>query len=241
MDPKALSHLDPKARETYDRIMGTAHDVAGTTPNDPQLTTSVPADTTIPDTSAGSFSAPTDLSGQNAQTAYNSDLGQIVPTSAAVDSAPVSSMPDDSPTPSIFSTPPPSQDTTPSSDTMANGIPSSPNSSFFINPSPADTAMPAPSEPSSAFAPIEPPQDPMTQAQDPLSPVTPYQPESAPPITASAEPFAQPLPSPADVNQQAAPHETSPLLKVLYIVGAAIFFAIYTIFWIKVFNLPFLF
>jgi hypothetical protein len=56
-----------------------------------------------------------------------------------------------------------------------------------------------------------------------------------------AQPFnTQPLPSPAEVNN-AGPQETSPLLRVLYIVGAVVFFAIYTIFWVKVFNLPFIF
>jgi len=89
--------------------------------------------------------------------------------------------------------------------------PPSSANSFFSNPSPAAT-------------------DPQ---QPPLTPVTPYTPEDF-----NSNP--QPLPSPASVNQQVE-HKSSPLLKVLYIIGAFIFFAVYTIFWIKVFNLPFLF
>ncbi len=81
------------------------------------------------------------------------------------------------------------------------------------------------------------------------TPVTPYTTPATGPTDISqqqqeqqaAQPaFTQPLPSPADAVQ-APVKEASPLLKVLYIIGAVFFFAVYTIFWIKIFNLPFLF
>ena len=37
---------------------------------------------------------------------------------------------------------------------------------------------------------------------------------------------------------QTVPQQTSFLLKFLYIVGAVIFFVIYTLVWVKIFNLP---
>lgn len=76
-------------------------------------------------------------------------------------------------------------------------------------------------------------------------PVTPAPPISEPaeqPVQANTSPFmassmGQPLPNPAEMQQQAA----SPMLKIAYIVGGIIFFIVYTIFWIKIFNLPFIF
>lgn len=95
--------------------------------------------------------------------------------------------------------------------------------SFFSNPSPA-TADPMQQTNGNNMS------IPTTPA---TTPVTPYTPEGM-----NGNP--QPLPSPSTVNQPSQ-HQTSALLKVLYIIGAVIFFAVYTIFWIKVFNLPFLF
>ena len=76
----------------------------------------------------------------------------------------------------------------------------------------------------------------------PSAPVTPYATDAggANPGAVSTSAFTKPLPSPADIAQN-GPREASALLKVLYIVGAVVFFMIYTVFWIKVFNLPFLF
>lgn len=97
-------------------------------------------------------------------------------------------------------------------------------SSFFSNPSPATSDPTLQTDGNNVSVPLE---------ASPSTPITPYTPEGI-----NGAP--QPLPSPASVSQQSE-HQTSPLLKVLYIIGAVIFFAVYTIFWIKVFNLPFLF
>jgi hypothetical protein len=43
------------------------------------------------------------------------------------------------------------------------------------------------------------------------------------------------------VIQQPPPTETSSMLRIAYIAGGIIFFIVYTIFWIKIFKLPFLF
>jgi hypothetical protein len=112
-------------------------------------------------------------------------------------------------TPSIFSSPTEAAPVPPAPDT-ANAT----ASPFFSNPSPAasngiDSSVPA-------------------------TPITPYTPMDA---GQNAAPMSQPLPSPSSINQ-VGPHEVSPLLRVLYIVGAVVFFLIYTVFWIKVFNLP---
>ena len=110
--------------------------------------------------------------------------------------------------------------------------------SFFSNPSPATadpTQNPMPAGPnanlSAPYVAINPDPAPV--------PVTPYSPDN-PAAGAIYADQAQPLPSPATVAQK-GPHETSALLRVLYIIGGVIFFAIYTVFWIKVFNLPFFF
>jgi hypothetical protein len=100
------------------------------------------------------------------------------------------------------------------------GAPASEQSpSFFSNPSPATT-------------------DPQQAAPTEPTMVNPYGSAPATPQpTTFTDTMQQPLPSPAAVNQ-GLQKETSPLLRVLYIVGAVIFFIIYTIFWIKIFNLP---
>jgi len=47
--------------------------------------------------------------------------------------------------------------------------------------------------------------------------------------------------TPTAAMQIPQPHDASPLLRVFYIVGALVFFVVYTIFWMKIFNisLPF--
>ena len=102
--------------------------------------------------------------------------------------------------------------------------------SFFSNPSPATAD---PTQAAVGTAPANTPLPPLPDATQ--APVTPYSPDQA--MAASND---QPLQSPATAAQK-GPHEASALLRVLYIIGGVIFFAIYTVFWIKIFNLPFLF
>lgn len=284
MDQKALSHLDPKARETYDRVMGTAAvlESPSTTPpaTDPMSPAPASPDSgfvplTPTDTSGGmsaqvaptptpdaAFSnGPADLTMAGSGSVVNTDSTFDTPgavsgptdmTQAPVDtntlSAPLPDMsqptpaaPADTAAPSMFTASPAPQD-------VQNAT-----SSFFTNPSPdsSESTAPAPSfDPNPTTQPATPSFDApadtalATDTMSPLTPVTPYTPtglnENQAPVAVD-QPFAQqPMTSPAAANQ-AAPHQTSALLKVLYIVAAVVFFAIYTIFWIKVFNLPFLF
>ncbi|HSX09599.1 MAG TPA: hypothetical protein VLF93_05575 [Candidatus Saccharimonadales bacterium] len=212
MDPtKSFDHLDPKLKETYARVMGT-------TTNDNSNNTNQNAGTPPPTDPALSASPQTTFDpGTDPNQLGPSPLG---PTMNQADTGPnpgtgptINSMQTD--TSSLLSTSAPDMATAPS------------NASFFSNPSPVTT------DPSQQAAP-----SPFEQPSDP-TPITPYSPEglSVPQANPSPEQFAQPLPSPAAVNQSAQ-HETSPLLRVLYIVGAVIFFAVYTVFWMVIFHLP---
>lgn len=141
MDPKTLSNLDPKLRETYERVMGSA----GPTGTQPAET--------------------------------------VAPPPAPADGA-----------------------------TQLSSPPAAPP------PIPTPTATPVDASLS--------------------QPVTPAAPGTNPfqtPVIAVNEPA--PLPSPASVNQNAESGTASPLVRILYIVGAIVFFAVYTFFWMKVFNL----
>jgi len=236
MDPKALSHLDPKARETYDRVMGTASAVESATqqPTTPLEPTTAPDSGFVPLTStdpSASLSTPTPVPNDPGFTSGPADLSM-----AGMNPDPAPTTPpatDITAVPSLFSANPVSPDAQNAS------------SSFFTNPSPSSTE-PTPS--ADGFASVQP----LNTAADTIlstdtpaapTPITPYTPTGLndplqpPPVIDQAD--AQPLQSPA--TAQPAPHQNSALLRVLYIVAAVVFFAIYTIFWIKVFNLPFLF
>ncbi len=169
MDPKSIANLDPKLRETYERVMGTATpssagpsappaSPASLTPVDGFATFTSPASHDPPHVEAGSEEV---LSPITQQVASNIPLG----------------------------------------------------------------------------AKLSQPNDP-TSAQDLLSSVsptvTPYTPESPGGSNLAA---ASPLPSPSAIPSQGP----STMIRILYIVGAIVFFVVYTIFWIKVFKLPFLF
>lgn len=216
MDPtKNFDHLDPKLKETYARVMGTP--TSGSAGSPP------PADPSLSATQPNSFLSPVADPNQSVGQNFNQSSEPNPGTGPTINTMPMGAT-------SMLSQP----DTTsiPEANTPAN-------SSFFSNPSPATTDPPQPASvdasPSTSFTP---------PATEPAPvPVTPYSSDgttSAIPAMSTAEQFSQPLPSPASVAQN-APKESSPLLRVLYIIAAVVFFAIYTVFWIKVFNLPFLF
>lgn len=217
MDPKALSHLDPKARETYDRVMGTASAIE--TPPQAQ---------TAPTTPATDPGAPFNAVSPASDTPPTSTAFPVTPSDFSMDG--LSAPTENQPASTVFSGNPVGQE--PQNAT-----------SFFTNPSPNGNESTTPNNP---FTPIEATADTAmaTDTTNPPTPVTPYTPsglnETMAPTGVGSSPFTQPLPSPAEVNHN-TPHETPALMKVLYIVGAVVFFMIYTIFWIKVFNLPFLF
>jgi hypothetical protein len=215
MDPtKSFDHLDPKLKETYVRVMGTDT-------NKSNNTTQISADQTAQNISA----TPTTFDPNQPLT--DSNLNSPSPLSSGLNQSATDAGPNPGTGPTIGTSDPNTMFSTPLNTPAATESVPDPNapatSSFFSNPSPATT-------------------DPTPSASTPIGPpVTPYAPEG---LTAGQAPaadgsYTQPLPSPSSVNQGA--HEASPLLKVLYIIGAVIFFAVYTIFWIKVFNLPFLF
>jgi len=224
MDPtKSFDHLDPKLKETYARVMGTntngSNNTAPNTPAPPAQDTGLSASpfTTAPAQQPAadpnqnqSGTTPLDMS----TPIPNANLGPNPGSGPTINTLPTDTTtfsPPAEPTPTVD--PAQAQQSTPTNAT-----------NFFSNPNPA--AEPAPMPGQNPSPGIEP------------GPVTPYTPEDVGANQNMAgEPMSQPLPSPATVNQ-AAPHETSALLKVLYIVGSVIFFAVYTLFWIKIFGLP---
>lgn len=162
---------------------------------------------------------------------------EAIQTTTETLSAPIES----DPQPSIFSTDPNAPDTTNQS------APATTPSAFFTDTTPENTITnPEQQATPDAFAPLapmEPPADTAmaTDAPGGPTPVTPYttpQQENQPQAPSS---FPQPLPSPSEVVNASTPHETSAITKVIYIIAAVIFFTVYTIFWIKVFNIPFIF
>jgi hypothetical protein len=225
MDPtKSFDHLDPKLKETYARVMGTSTSGSGTQAPAQDSTASVtpPAG----GLSASPFASPSPTQ-PAADPAAQTQFGSVPTPTPDASTGPnpgtgptINTMPTD--TQASFMPPA----TEPPSTAEQDQTSSPPNNSFFSNPTPA-------ANPTSVTEanPVEPSIDP--------TPVTPYSPEGfgAAQSTSSPEQLAQPLPSPASVSQN-APHETSALLKVLYIVGSIIFFAVYTLFWIKIFGLP---
>ncbi|HWY79046.1 MAG TPA: hypothetical protein VNW29_01685 [Candidatus Sulfotelmatobacter sp.] len=226
MDPtKSFDHLDPKLKETYARVMGTA---TGGTGDASQ--TQLPTNQQAP---VPSFSAPPDLSQSTGGISQPSDdLSQF--SSAPLESTSTTNQMPQNPTPGVepINNALPTDTTTAVSPIAETEQPSASintpaNASFFSNPSPTTTEPPQ--MPTNVNAPIEPPT---------IEPVTPYAPsEFGANQNIAVDQANQSLPSPSEINQ-ATPHEASSLLRVLYIIGAVIFFAIYTFFWIKVFNLP---
>jgi hypothetical protein len=167
MDPKTLSGLDPKLRETYERVMGAAAASNGTAPSQASNPAANPKPSPSPNTSAQES---------------NESTAQI----------PI---------------PPP--------DTSAPKTTPVLDASMITNPSvqPAELAALQPT---------------MTGAAMPASQNNSSQPEKP----------LQPLPSPASINQTAAKTGLSPLLRILYITAGIIFFIVYAIFWLKLFNFP---
>lgn len=258
MDPKALDHLHPNQKEQYDRIMGHA---TSTDPNAPTQTPPPPIDAMpqAPGISHDFSGAPTDTFSQPQENLGLSPIQTPQPevTAGGVDlSGPQFYTPGqetaapDLSAPSAFSdnTQNPYGETTsqPFETSLGTSSPQDnlapPNSSFFSNPSaevPNATGQPAELSEPYQSAVEDAPQEPLSSFPA-STPVTPYTPSAIPGLAPASDQFTAPLPSPASVNQE-LPKEASPLVRVLYIVGATIFFAIYSIFWIKVFNLPFLF
>jgi len=213
MDPtKNFDHLDPKLKETYARVMGTAAPAGAQDAAQPAAPSQQPVTPSYPPVqSVTPAPFPTQNMGPNPGT------GPTVSSIPQETSTIVPQMQQAQPDPNA-------------------GAPT--GSTFFSNPSPA-TAAPTQN-------PVSPSGDmnqnaQFQQAAAGQEPITPYAPDTqAQNQMLPADQMGQPFPSPAGVVQK-GPRETSALLRVLYIIGGVIFFAIYTVFWIKVFNLPFFF
>ncbi len=190
MDPKALASLDPKLRETYEKVMGTS--------TAPSTRASGPA-TTTPPPPVGGTTAP-------------------APKPTPIQSRPASTPPIPSPVSSPLPNIPP-----PASSPVA------PNSTSFPQPSinNSPTVMAQSPLQTSDFAALQ-----ATPTGIPL----PTAPQGA--AVQLGKPI-QPLPSPASINKSVAPsNQSSPLIRILYIIASIIFFAVYTIFWLKIFKYP---
>lgn len=228
MDPtKSFDHLDPKLKETYARVMGTDTGSSGSAPA-PAATTPTTQPIQEPSLSSSPFGQP------DQSPAAQPQLGSSPFTQPASQAPDTSLGPNPGTGPTINTLPPDTTSSftpTPATPQVPSEPPSGP--SFFSNTTPAaPTGMDQEQVTDQyAAAPTEPSADP--------TPITPYSPEDlgAAQSPIATEPLTQPLPSPSSVNQESQ-HETSALLKVLYIVGSVIFFIVYTFFWIKVFNLP---
>ncbi len=173
MDPKSIANLDPKLRETYERVMGTAAPSPSSNASVPPASPSTPVD------NFATFSSPATPQGQD--------------TSTPATSAPLTV------------------------DDLTAGIKT-------------NSTTPQPGE--------------LPPSQNPASPdtslVTPYTPQGSVDqnqVASASESFS----APASVNHAVQTDGPSVLIRVLYLIGAIIFFAVYTVFWIKVFGLKFLF
>src|SRR5579872_6864915 len=220
MDPtKNFDHLDPKLKETYARVMGTT--TAGTG-NAAQNQVGPPVSPLVgatPGVNPQNFNQPPTATPMDQPSALPNQNTEPNPGTGPT----ISSIPQTTST----VVPPMAQ-----AQSAPNMNPTAATSSFFSNPSPAA------SDPTQNPVPPGGDYNQNTQAMPPAdpnqAPVNPYSPDAQMQNSMPAEQMSQPLQSPAAVAQK-SPHETSALLRVLYIVGGVIFFAIYTVFWIKVF------
>lgn len=89
------------------------------------------------------------------------------------------------------------------------------------------------------FSQPEPPKDPQSPIEETSVRPNPPMPTAVvpPTVTPAAAPL-NPLPSPAAATaQKIQAAGMSPMLQALYIIAALVFFIVYTIFWIKIFNI----
>ncbi len=217
MDPKALANLDPKLRETYERVMGAS--AGGATPSAPADSPAKPAGGPI-DTFSTTPPIPTP--------------GPVMFDATPSPSTPVAQMP--APVSPAAPVPP-----------VINGN----GADKTVNPSPTPPPPVAPvQENTGPAAPVSPMPD---AAANPLDqPIQPAELASLQPSMTGAavnnpseglqlsKPL-QPLPSPATVNQPAAPvaaSSQSAVMKTIYFIAAIVFFIVYAVFWLKIFKYP---
>lgn len=212
MDPTKLPTLDPKLKETYERIMGTQLNTSQPQENASQTAPQTPPDPNVPppstdqmanepsvNTAQSSFPSMDQLQTpaldrQSAQQPQDSrpqaDLSSIQPST------------DQSVAPPPSTEPPPPDMPNPTTDTQMPPIPQA-MTNQAVEP-PSSTPMPAqPSQP---------------------------QPFVANQATIATEGFL--------AGTAAVPSKKAGLLPIFYIVGGVIFFIAYIIFWIYFFQIP---
>ena len=240
MDPKTLASLDPKLRETYERVMGN---------------TQVPGNTTPVAPSVGSaLTPPTPTPEQNLTTPIvnaNSSVPEQLPTAnpfatpdfEAVNTNPaLSSSTTDS---SAFPNTAPDLNSDGLSNTLSAQAPSvgantavpmtsgaEPFVSPFANPDLGNSPQaPLPTVGANTVDMAAFNLNPMGQKTDSSIPVS----QSVTPAAAEAAPTT---PLPAIGVSVPQPKSASPMMRILYIVAGAVFFLIYTFFWLKLFKFP---
>lgn len=215
MDPKTLANLDPKLRETYERVMG------GASANPGGMNT--PA--------AANGSMPPALS------------GNPLPTVSATPAAPANggsvmfdAMPNSNTSPSTDAkTPEAPLAANPTAGAVSNPAPTPPPAP--TSPAPAAATNPTPDAGASLMnQPIQPAELASLQTSLTGNPLA----ENKEPLQLSKP--LQPLPSPASINQPAAAAAAakapSGTIKVLYFIAAIVFFIVYAVFWLKIFHYP---
>jgi hypothetical protein len=237
MDPKTLASLDPKLRETYERVMGATSDtnpVAAT----PSTDTATATPTTAPTPTASQPPSADQLPTTNPF---------ATPPFEAVDTNPAHSS--DTTPDTNLSQPLTETNAGASLDTTtlnADGLssafptPQTPEANPFLT-TPQPDNQPLPTVGSNTVDMNSFNLNPMGQrtdqtsvpAQDapqPVNPVVPFTPETPSPSTPTQTSFAAP-----NINQ-AKP--VSSTLRILYIFAGVVFFMIYTFFWLKIFKFP---
>jgi hypothetical protein len=215
MDPKSIANLDPKLRETYERVMGTTSGSSSPTAA-PAATTPTP-----PDAAVGASPVP-----PTPPPAIDPAIAAAQAVSAADAIPPTPPAPPPDPFATGVATPP----------APAAAIPPALDSGLSA-PIRSDTPMPqAPNDPAAALT-----SSPASVFNTSTSFGVPASGAATPsPLDAGLGGTIQPLPSPA---QAQTGQSTSSLIKILYIFGGIVFFVVYIFFWIKIFNytLPFSF
>lgn len=253
MDPKTLAGLDPKLRETYERVMGAQSAASSPTAATTAASPTIAADAPLPQPT---IVAPT--------------VTEMAPQMTSVPDMPPVTIPTAPPP-----IPEPKPESTPAAPITAPAIPdpvpastppaaAAPDSTFLTSPQPAaantqnaeaiatgqaapipppSAAMattPAAAEPFMTMTAETPQTESMNNAGLQSSLIGNLAPEQPNPLQLSKP--LQPLPSPASVNQKApsaiATGSTSTVMRTVYFITGIIFFIVYTIFCLYLFHYP---
>lgn len=217
MDPTKLPTLDPKLKETYERIMGTQLNTSQPQENTSQIAPQTPPDSNVPPTPADQVA-----NGLSVDTAQSSSPSMDQLQTPALDGQSAQQHQDSRPQADLSSIEPSTdQSVAPPVSSEAPQVDMS-----TLASTPASTQLPPIPQPIPGQA-VEPP---ATSPQP--SPQTPAQPQ---PFIANQATIAT---GGFLAGTGAAPSKKAGLLPILYIVGGVIFFIAYIVFWIYFFQIP---